>query len=253
MAKSPLSNYRTRFEKMVERLRAHPDIALLNFHMAEPVSAATLASVKKKLTVPLDPAIAAFYRQCDGLSLRWISKRHPDYEPKRMKFSSRRLSWRDVVKTDGEEDGCVCILPLEQALVKMDWKGRINFDTDTDEDPVEFGRQSYGSATFNRAVRPFDWFNFYNMMGFLLLPGSASLPVVMGSDHGVCWTDSRTTDFASYLETVLAHYGSVMARRRLYNKVFGHRQKPLLHSRAQWQEQPPSLEKILKQAEKEWP
>jgi hypothetical protein len=156
MTKALLAGYRTRFEKMVEQLRAHPDIALLNFHMAGPVSEATLASVEKKLTVPLEPAIAAFYRQCDGLSLRWISKRHPDYDPERMRFSSQLLSWQDVVATDGKEDGCVCILPFEQALVEMNWNDRLFFDDDSDEDQVEFAGKSYGAATFNRAVRPFD-------------------------------------------------------------------------------------------------
>jgi hypothetical protein len=253
MATAPLAQYRKRFEAMVERLRAHPDIALLNLSIAAPVSPAKLAAVEKKLSVPLDPAVAAFYRQCDGLSLRWISKRHPDYEPKRMRFSARRMSWKDVVATDGAEDGCICILPLEQALVKESWKGRLFFEHDSDENQEQFGKKSYGVATFNRALRPFDYFSFYNMMGFLLLPGAKDMPVIMGGDHGACWTDSRVTDFASYMETVLAHYGSVWARVRLYGEDFGHRKKPLKHSREQWEGRPPSLAKLLKEAEENWP
>jgi hypothetical protein len=253
MATAPLAQYRKRFEAMVERLRAHPDIVLLNLFIADPVSKTTLASVEKKLSVPLDPAIAAFYQQCDGLSLRWISKRHPDYDPEDMRFSSKRMSWENVVATDGAEDGCICILPFEQALVKASWKEQLYFEDDSDEEQEEFGQKSYSRATFNRALRPFDYFSFYNMMGFALLPDAKQLPVIMGDDHGACWTDSRITDFASYMETVLATYGSVEARRRIYGETFGHRKKPLTHSREEWEQKPPSLDKLLEEAEENWP
>ena len=43
------------------------------------------------------------------------------------------------------------------------------------------------------------------------------------------------TDFEGYMETVLATYGSIAARRELFMEYAGHRKKPLRLDQRYWQ------------------
>ena len=44
----------------------------------------------------------------------------------------------------------------------------------------------------------------YYPVGFLMEPGLSDPPVIIGDDHGACWTDSRHHTFETYLESLLA-------------------------------------------------
>src|SRR5688500_13222160 len=68
-----MQNYITRFAAMVEHLKNCPEaVALLNYNVFEPAADAKVARVEATLGFPLGEGVRSFYRQTNGLQLRWI-------------------------------------------------------------------------------------------------------------------------------------------------------------------------------------
>ena len=119
MANSPFSNYRTHFEKMVERLRAHPDIALLNFHCPVVEVANRIPKVQRILGA-LDPILAA----------RRLSAHESVF---RTRFPQEMATWRpDTLNArDDALDalaGCIAAEPVRLPTLpprgwRADWRG----------------------------------------------------------------------------------------------------------------------------------
>lgn len=242
-----MKNYLNEFNAMVEEIKNHQELVLLNTHVCPPVTQAEIDEVQEELGFQLEPSILDFYKQANGLSLRWIHKENPNYEPEEYTYSDKFMSHFDVIDNNGEEDGCICILPLKKMLVGINWKDHLYFDDD-DEDKKEFMGKSYDSLEFDRSLRPFDYFNFYNMAAFFIKEKTAPLPVIMGDDHGACFDDSLITSFQSYMNFVLAHYGATAPRKETLGQ-YGGWEQPLFTYDAS---NPPSLSEVLELVEEEW-
>jgi len=189
-----------------------------------PVSSEALERVEEHLGFPLDPSIRDVYLEADGLSLRWIHRANPVFDPKKHQRVRGRLvpdfvrkapvpKGLSVIDNDGADDGCICLLPLREAFIDASWKDMLYFEWMKDDEKIERDGQSYGLLSFSRSLRIFDFFNFYEMAAVVTL--EPALPVIVGIDHGADW-DGRTVDFGSYWEFVLATYGSVCARSEAF-------------------------------------
>ena len=236
-----LADYLPRFQQMMKELEAHPEIRIMKSYVAPPVSEADVAAVHAQLGAELDPAILNFYRQCDGLSLMWITTDNPNADSNETEFTGYHPG-----------DGAINILPLRETFIGANWEGVHYFDFMKEhEDDEEFAGESYRLWDFSRSIRVFDDFNIYNMAGFITIVETGpplNPPISIGDDHGACWTDARLTDFNSYMETVLATYGSIAARRRILMTYAGHKSKPLRLDQPHWGRERPSLVEVLSEA-----
>nr|WP_205632879.1 BRCT domain-containing protein [Enhygromyxa salina] len=233
-----LSDFLPRYQQMLAALEAHPDVRILVNHVAPPASEADIRAVHKHLGAELDPAILNFHRQCDGLSLMWVTTDNPNGDSNNTRFNDYHPG-----------DGAINIFPLKKTFIEADWNDIHYFDFMKDHaDDQEFAGKSYQLWDFSKSLRVFDEFNIYNMAGFVMIAAEGeplNPPVSIGDDHGACWTDARLTDFESYMETVLATYGSIAARRRILLEYAGHQKKPLRLDQRHWQAQPTELAKVL--------
>jgi SMI1 / KNR4 family (SUKH-1) len=217
-----MNTFLKRLRQKVRELEARKDVVLLNWDVGKPASADAIARVEKHLGFPLPESIRDIYRQADGLSLRWIHRDNPVFDPKKHRRVKGRLvpgfvmkkrlpEGFSVIDNSGADDGCICLLPIRETFIDADWGELVYFDWMTDKEKSDQG--SYGLLSFSRSLRIFDFFSYYEMAAVLTL--EKSLPVIVGTDHGADWTGSAG-DFQSYWEFVLAHYGSVQARSEAF-------------------------------------
>ncbi|MFT5684828.1 MAG: hypothetical protein ACI8RZ_005773 [Myxococcota bacterium] len=237
----PMSDWLARFQAMVKALRGHPDVEILNVNIGLPASEAKIADVEKRLGKKLHPSISNFYRQCDGLSLRWIHTGHDSYEHKAA-ATSGMLRQYDL--ENGASTGSFLIFPIVDTFFSNSWSGILYFDHDKDREETWNGK-TYPAMTFGRSLRPFDYFSQFRLMGFVMVEGDGNPTVCMGDDYGACWTDSKTTDFESYMESMLAHYGMGLHRKLLYGSMCANGAKSVQLSRAHWEANPQDLNALL--------
>lgn len=203
----PLSDWVTRFKQAADQLLAHPDVLVLNYHVNKPATEEDLALVESHLGAKLAPAIRNVYLAADGLSLRWIAKSDARLKEHagdpRLQFRRGLLPWGTVTDLGGLDSGCITLLPVKDTFVYQSWEGHHVFDF---HEGAEREKQ--------KALKIFDYFNFFNMTAFDLLDGEPGNPaVVMGDDHGATFRDSRITRFEPYLEFALGTWFSTTARR----------------------------------------
>ncbi len=248
----PLLAYVERFRAMVEELRRNSEIRVLEFNVRPPVSDADLAAVEEHLGAELHPALRSFYRQADGLQLRWINTSREAFDPERHVASEQWLTPPDIMRDEGACPGCVNLLPLREAFLDANWEGQIWFpDAEEAKEQVEFvGARFESQQAFNRVIRPFDYFHFFRQAAFLLRPGNGSPPVLIGDDHGACWTNSLAVGFETYLETLLAQRGAVESRKAFTDSSGEEQGKPApVRTRAYWEAHPVKLSKLLRALE----
>ena len=134
-----LDDWLDRYRNMVKELAAHQKVAVLNDCIRPGIPDADLADVERRLGTPLPEGVRTLYRQADGLSLRWISRKDPRAEELDLALTTDYLDFDAVIGHDGVASGCICLLPLRQALVEADWKDMIAFeDIQVDDLPENF-------------------------------------------------------------------------------------------------------------------
>lgn len=235
-----MNDYLERFMIMVNELMADSRVRVTHFWAGAAVSEAEIKRVEEALGYALDDSIKAFYRQANGLQLRWLDTGSEFYIAGR--DDSTITEHTDYVQGDNDEaNGLINILPLAECLVDRSYKEMLYFDWMNDDDKSEFCGKPCGLLTFSKGLRPLDDFSFYNSMAFFLGDNEANPKIVMGDDHNACWTDSRTTHLTSYLELILQNRGGVQARRDVYGQYAGHREVPVVTESAP----PTPLDSIL--------
>ncbi len=216
-----MESYLLRFQKMVEELREHPKVQVTHFHTFPPASDQEIEKVEQALGYSLHSSIREFYQQTNGLQLLWIYTLNEQFDSEVHFERKQPLDFYRQYHDYYPEDGAVMIQPIHSAFLH-DWKEQVYFDFMTHEEEEEFLDKKYGSLDFHQKLKPFDAFNKYYDMAFFL-DGSSNPPVILGDDHQACYTDSKVTDFSSYLEFILANKGAVSRRKNFYHQFSGHR------------------------------
>ena len=102
-----MDDYLERFKAMVEELKAHPDVVVTHFLTFPPVSERVISRIDRHLKVELHSSIKSFFRQTNGLQLKWIHRKDPKFNPSRQYiFSETPFSIHDVLGDDGHFTGC---------------------------------------------------------------------------------------------------------------------------------------------------
>ncbi|MCB9741223.1 MAG: SMI1/KNR4 family protein [Alphaproteobacteria bacterium] len=226
----PLSDFVARYEAMVDALSRDPSVRIVNDLVKPPLSEEAIAALEARWGGRLSPALRNLYLQTDGIVLRWIFTNSEHFD----NFEHRLQPGEQGFNADeGRCDGALRIGSLEELLFRS-WEGEFVFDFMTNEQTEDFAGEIWGQRSFHEALRVFDTFNHYNMAALVLRPGEAEGPVILGDDHGACWTDSRRVGFETYMEGQIKSLARVQTRRDVLGVYAGH-QQPLVED---WPEEP---------------
>lgn len=200
-------DYIKAFQALAKELHKNTAIELLGYHTFRGLSASAIELLEQQYHCQLDDTIRRFYQQSNGLQLRWIFKNNPHYTPKKFppfQAQSAPVPWNYMTDNFEQEDGCILLLPLEQVLKQ-------SIPPDFSHKAIVINQKSYTPIDFYAQIRAFDAFSYYCKMGLMLQTNEAPL-VFLGDEQGTCFTDSRTTTFATYLDFLIASKGLCQRR-----------------------------------------
>jgi hypothetical protein len=231
-----------RFKAMVDELKEHPRVAVTHYWVGEPVSEEDIAEVEEALGFELDAQIKDFYRQADGLQVRWMDRLGESYVADRDdEMSTERGTY--ICGDNDDAMGVIDILPLREVFL-TDQEGMLYHDWMEDSD-TEFRGESLNLMEFSKAIHPFENFSFYNSAAFYAGDEEPGITVVVGDDHNATFTSSRITDFASYLEFSLAHRGQPEPRRETLVQWGGDKKPRLVFTAEEYGRNVIPLEQML--------
>ncbi len=222
------------FEEMLDALQAHPKIEVFDVVIRPPVSGAAILSAEKALGRSLPDDVLAFYLAHDGVFLAW-GLRGREYGN-----SIEPFGWPDY----GTPPGVINLLPIGEVFSPgwvmdgtVNWTDddhRVIYGVDPDEDEDE---------SRVRAVVVDFYAKFYHAD---LVFGPADRPpfTLIADDHGAEMMESNLSSFATYLDVVLALWGT---ERMPSYKVSRYRQpKEITTPKSR-----PTLDEVVDEAEKD--
>lgn len=169
----------SRFSDMVNDLRQHSQVQLLDYHTFPPIENPQIDFFEKKYNIKIPKDVKAFYRETNGLQLRWIFKNNEQFSEEKYPINNKILDWNFFQKTFCWEDGGILLLPLEILL---------------EEKTVDAFSEDYNMiCTFDEFV----------------------LSISENEDLSI---DFLTTDFNSYLEFLIAGKGLISRRNFFYTR-----------------------------------
>jgi hypothetical protein len=210
----PVENFLEKMNALVEELKAHPKVTLLNYYVPAPATDQDFADVEAHIGMALPADIKAFYRQCNGIQLRWVHKDNKNVDQKLWSsFMDGPFDYEEIV-AEKYIDGVINILPIKQVFL-TDWIARFgaleeylkpaSFLVCGVEVPAdEFLKQAYIFDLYN------DDFHFYLLLS-PKLPGSV---VCVGADFHKSIKTKGFTYFSleAYLNYAMLKKGSVFDR-----------------------------------------
>jgi hypothetical protein len=206
-------SYLDRFRAMADELRRMEHVEIVAFEPGKPLTKAELGKVEKVLGAALHESIKDFYGACNGLRLQWQIK--PNVSPDAAKDLRRRSPdyYVKIAEYVGDPFANLHILPLADAM----------FGKRTVRPPpainkgktVHFAGEDLTPTEFAGRLRPFDLVNEASCMAFYCKPGVGDPPLLLLTEACSEWRRSLTTDFASYLEMLLATRVISEAREKL--------------------------------------
>lgn len=223
-------SYLARFNQLAEELKAHPKVRLLAYHQFDPIDPQRVLELEKKIGLTLDRRIKDFYLESNGLQLRWIFENNEDLDERLHQWKAEAEHWNYAKEAFRVEDGVIFILPFEQMFSSSP---QHEFDLMAGQEELNFMGQNYDLVDFHQKIRPLDAFSSYCNMVFFM-DGSAYPPLLMGDEHCSNYTDSRLTDFESYMEFLLATKGICRKRKSFYGQYEGHTLANLQTDEAYW-------------------
>lgn len=210
-----LGDYLKRFEVMVAQLKAHPNILVLGYNTFSPVPESKFAEYEKELGFALPNDLKTFYRQTDGLQLRWIRLDNDSYDEDVHEWDENAVDWNWSLLDDWPADGVVMIHPLWDLLNEYG-EGTYYYE---DEEELAFQETYLGEQTdygvFRRNLRLFDFFaNEMDMTLYLNPEGPSTL--IIGHDSQSSFDMSAFVDIGTYLEFLIARFGLVEDRHKYF-------------------------------------
>lgn len=188
---------------MVAALDGDPRVKVLAAWERPGIDAALFKFVEKR-TGPLDPAIKNFYLQANGLGVVWA----PVEAAKGVRMARRARPRMDQIEHLPPEAGVIAVWPILEVFGVRPWRPIFDYAQYMPGAPPHWG---------------FDFPGNYYTPAFVVTDAGARVKV--GDDHGAAW-DGPAVPFERYMEAVLATWGSVEARARVFVRGRGAAPKP---------------------------
>lgn len=187
----PLGDWVARLNAMIAVLKKHPGVELLEKRVGTPAQAKDLRLIERELGFDLDPAVRDLYLQANGVLVVWIRRGERGNIPR-----SRHLSARDLEFVPPGA-GVIALAPAHQVFGKPG-PVRMDYAKFMPGEPPHWG---------------FDFPGNYYTPAFVRVDDA--LKVKVGDDHGAAW-DGPVVTLERYMEVVLATWGSIDARARVF-------------------------------------
>jgi hypothetical protein len=222
--------FRESFEEMVEALRAHPRVEVYDAVIRPPASSAGIEAAEEAIKRPLPDDMLAFYLEHDGLFLSWGLKARTYREP------LAPFDWPDY----GTPPGVINLLPIHQVF-SPGWvmDGTINW-TSSDH-RVIYGEDEADDEDRARAVVVDNYSKFHHA-DMVFGPIERPAYMLIADDHGAELMESNLSSFTTYLDAVLALWGT---ERMPAYKVDRYRQPRVITA----PKSRPTLDEVVAEAE----
>ena len=216
-------------ENLVRALRENAKVvALFDLHVGDPVDDAEIELVHQRLGFALDPRFLEYFRQCNGLRLRWIEFFGDPPEDLTATFFENHQS--------GMSCGSINIPPLGELFPQtMDYRfnRRDDFVPDEYRLPLLGG---YCDGTLRSRLRPLDDYlqsssdsSFYNVA--LIADAQHPDPIcILTSDYSAALADNAPMRARAYLDFVVASCGLTRARSTAMKNYGAAGNHPLIES-----------------------
>lgn len=195
---------------LVRALTENPCVALFDARIGEPAEEAEIALVHERLGYELDPRFLDYFRQCNGLRLRWIEPLgDPPNDLAGAFFENHR---------DGMNCGSINIPPLAELFPKtMDYRFNRQDDFVSDERRVPI-LGGWCEGTLRDRLRPLDDYlqspndsSFHNVA--LVADARYPDPVcILTEDYSAALSDCSPMRARAYLDFVVASCGLTRGR-----------------------------------------
>ncbi len=229
-----MKGYVERFKKIAAEVEAHPTLEVVAFKVKEPAAAEEVRAAEEVLGAKLAAPLRRFYGEANGLHLHWRVRE--DTDPEELEKLREKFDDYDIEIPEDEDMpfAQIRLLGLLESLKKKRWPQIAQMAKTAGDKPFEFRGETYSSLEFGKRLRPFDVFTSYECMAFLVEEGVGDPHVLLLTDYYSEWDQTRVTDFASYMEFLLATRGISAARREVFNEYRGDRKPPLKTGEEYW-------------------
>jgi hypothetical protein len=195
---TPLFRFREDVTRVIERELDSPGTSVTTWYVGPPATEAQLAAAEQAFGVPLDPALRAFYTQCDGVQFRCDDTRPAD----RQELAAQKRSWGEVGGSSpdlGHGTGVLSLLPIDE-LVRSRCFGKT--PADGRGRTVRLGQRTVDLERFIENLYVFDFWNEFYPVGLYVDRDAGELRIVIGDDYGAVWDDPNVETVESYLEAL---------------------------------------------------
>jgi hypothetical protein len=224
--------FRESFQEMVDTLRAHPKINVIETIVRPPASGAAILAAEKLIGRSLPDDMIEFYTAHDGVYLSWGLKGR-DYGD-----TIEPFGWPDY----GTPPGVINLLPIGQAF-SSSWVDDYTINWTDDDHRVIYGVDQESEDERVHAVVVDLFSKFYHadlVFGPVDRPGF----VLIADDHGAELMESNLSSFTTYLDIVLACWAT--ERMPMY-KVSRYQEPKEIHAAKEH----PTLDEVVAEAEED--
>ena len=186
---------RDHLQRRVTLLSEDEDVWLLADTIGEPADEASLRRAQDSLAVSFPPSLLALYRGMDGARIAWSRKDNPACAGEQPTLDD---GVEAVLAAEELVDGALMIPTLDELC-----DGSL-------EEPFAMLADDLDELGFTEGL-PFDLFHFFTFAA-VVWSDDVDAHVVLGDDHGACWTDHPAVPLSQYLDLVLS--GSLAVSRR---------------------------------------
>jgi hypothetical protein len=191
-----LKRFRESFEEMLDALQAHPKIEVFDAVIRPPASGASIKAAEEALKRPLPDDLLAFYLAHDGVFLAWGLKGREYSEP------LGAFDWPDY----GTPPGVVNLLPIHQVF-SPGWVMDYTINWTADDHRVIYGVDPDDDDDRVRAV-VVDFYSKFYHADVVFGPADRPAWTLIADDHGAELMESNLSSFATYLDVILARWGT---------------------------------------------
>ncbi|SOD92827.1 hypothetical protein SAMN06269250_4205 [Spirosoma fluviale] len=225
---------------MVREIEKNNFLEIVEYRANPPISETQVKEVEEALKVPLTDPIKKFYREADGLYLRWRIDPFLDAEKtKRLQKMSNDYEI-SIAESENQAFARINLVSLYESVKKCNWVGVE--PTFEDQPPtVMFNNHTLKRKEFIDLLRPLDLFSLDSYMAFVFQPGQNEPKVILLSEANSIWDQSRVSNFETYLEFLLATRGVVEAREKHFLSTDIKFKNTLIKGTDYWKKRTPKM------------
>ncbi len=226
-----MEDYLEKLKLMVRDLEHHPDIKVIEFKINPPAQRIDLDRIEDLIGVALDQSIRGFYEQANGLKIHWAIK--PDISIEKAEEIRKKSSdyYVKIAEYLGNPFSIINLIPVEEVFIRRKWK---EISAGLKQKNVDICGTKSSIKELHKKLKPFDIINREYCMAFMLEEGNRNPKILFLSEGYTDWNSSRITDFASYLNMLLATRGIVEAREKIFLDIQGYLKPSLIGDLSYW-------------------